>query len=122
MPHVRFIATFAAVLFLSFPGLSFAQSFIPANGVVGSCNFITGDLHFDCVPTYIGFVIKILLGFAAGFFLTGLLIAGYRYTIGSVTTEGKEAGKKQIIACIGGFCVVILSYLIVDTVIAILTQ
>ena len=116
----------------SFLPSAFAQApsptLIPASGKLGqlsgagaSCDFMTGVLHFDCIPLYIGYLMKIAIGFAGGFFLTSLLLAGYKYAIGSVTTEGKEGGKKQIIGAVTGFSIAILSYLLVDTIINALT-
>ena len=96
-----------------------AKSETPA---IEGCNFATGDLHFDCIPRYIGYLIKFAVGMAAGFFLTGILIGGYKYAMGSVTAEGKEGGKKQLTGAILGFVVVILSYLLVDTIIATLAS
>jgi len=93
-----------------------AQSLIPSGGVVGSCNFRTGVLHFDCIPVYIGYLITVAFGFAGGTFLIGIMMGGYKFAVGSVTTEGKEAGKKQLIGAITGFAVVVLSYLLIDTI------
>ncbi len=93
-----------------------AQSLIPATGTVGPCDFTTGDFDFDCIPFYIGYLITVLFAFAAGAFLVGIILGGYKYAIGSVTTEGKEAGKKQLTGAVLGFVVVVLSYLLVDTI------
>ncbi|MEK7137769.1 MAG: hypothetical protein AAB853_05815 [Patescibacteria group bacterium] len=123
-----FVSLLVVFLLLSY-GRASAQapspSFIPASGVItspaGTCNFVTGKLSFDCVPVYIGFLIKLLLGFAAGFALTGIILSGYRIAIGSVTAEGKEGGKKELLATLMGLAVILLSYLLVDTVIEALT-
>lgn len=100
---------------------SLPDSFIPSTGIYGPCDFITGKLHFNCIPVYIGFVIKFLILFASGGLLIGIMLAGYKYAIGSVTTAGKEEGKKQLIGVIVGFCIAVLSYLLVDTIIEALT-
>lgn len=102
-------------------------SLIPASGAIASCgpntpcNFSTGELHFCCIPIYIGYLIQFLLGMAGGFFLFGIMIAGYKYMFGSVTAAGLESGKKEIIARIVGLAIVVFSYLLVDTVIELLT-
>ncbi len=112
--------------FLSlFTDTAFAQapmSFIPSSGSIGQgCNFVTGEIHFHCVPIYIGYLIKFFLGMAGGFFLFGLLLAGYKYMFGSITTAGLESGKKEIIARLVGFAIIVFSYLLVDTIIEVLT-
>jgi ABC-type spermidine/putrescine transport system permease subunit I len=77
---------------------------------------MSSGIHFDCIPYYIGYLIQLVFVFAAGSFLIGIILGGYKYAIGSVTTEGKEAGKKQLTGAVMGFVVVVLSYLLVDTV------
>lgn len=97
-------------------------SLIPSDGQLAPlCNFITGEIHFHCVPIYIGYLIKFFLGMAGGFFLFGFFIAGYKYMFGSITTAGLESGKKEIIARLVGFAIIVFSYLIVDTIIELLT-
>lgn len=112
--------------FLSlFTDTAFAQapmSFIPSDGQLApGCNFVTGEIHFHCVPIYIGYLIKFFLGMAGGFFLFGILMAGYKYMFGSITTAGLESGKKEIIARLVGFAIIVFSYLLVDTLIELLT-
>jgi len=97
------------------------SSLIPATGQAGPCDFafptpMSSGIHFDCIPYYIGYLIQLVFVFAAGSFLIGIILGGYKYAIGSVTTEGKEAGKKQLTGAVMGFVVVVLSYLLVDTV------
>lgn len=127
--EVMRLVTVLFVLFLLSHGRVFAlppsPTFIPASGTLtgpaGSCDFKEGKLHFDCIPLYIGYLIKLLLGFAAGASLIGILLSGYRIAIGSVTAEGKEGGKKELLATLIGLAVIVLSYLLVDTVIEALT-
>jgi hypothetical protein len=99
-----------------------AQSLIPASGQLSaSCNFVTGNLNFSCIPLYIAYLVQMLLAIAGGFFIFGMMMAGYKYMIGSVTQAGTEAGKKEIIGRIIGFAVIVFSYLIVDTIVRLLT-
>ena len=62
-----------------------------------------------------------LLGFAGGFFLFGIMIAGYKYMFGGITAAGLESGKKEIIGRIIGLVIIVFSYLLVDTVLRLLT-
>ena len=48
-------------------------------------------------------------------------MAGYKYMFGSITTAGLESGKKEIIARLVGFAIIVFSYLLVDTLIELLT-
>src|SRR3989344_3807802 len=96
-------------------------SLIPESGTLGSCNFVTGQIHFDCIPLYIGYLIKFLIGMAGGFFLFGIMMAGYKYMFGAISGSGTEAGKKEIIGRVVGFAIIIFSYLLVDTILELLT-
>ena len=105
-----------------FAEATYAQSLIPESGNLGAnCNFATGVMDFTCVPLYIGYLIQILLGFAGGFFLFGIMIAGYKYMFGSLTGQGTEKGKQEIIARVVGLVVILFAYLLVDTLITLLT-
>ena len=122
-----FLLISVAVTLVSYGGVAVhAQSLIPdqgtASAMIPACDFLNGDVHFACVPQYIGYLVKILLGFAGGFFLFGMMMAGYKYMFGSVTATGTEAGKKEIIARIVGFVIIVFSYLLVDTLINALTM
>lgn len=98
------------------------SSLIPESGILGTCNFITGSIHFDCLPVYVGYLAKFLLGFAGGFFMFGIMIAGYRYMFGGILPGGNtEGGKKEILGRIFGFVIIIFAYLLVDTIIWLLT-
>ena len=49
------------------------------------------------------------------------MIAGYKYMFGSISGSGTEAGKKEIIGRLVGFAIIIFSYLLVDTILELLT-
>ncbi len=111
--------------FLPFVEVASAQapmSLIPPSGsLAAGCNFVTGDIHFHCIPLYIGYLIQFMLGMAGGFFLFGIMIAGYKYMFGSITAAGMESGKKELIGRIVGFAIIVFSYLMVDIIIELLT-
>ena len=115
----RAFLTIAFSVLLS-PAFASAQ-LIPAPGVLPACDFRGGVIHFGCVPIYIGYLIQLLLGFAGGFFLFGIMLGGYKYMFGSLSGQGTETGKKEIIARLIGFMVVLFSYILVDTIIQLLT-
>ena len=117
---------FVLGILLILPTVAFAQTptsgLIPATGNLGAgCNFVTGNIGFACIPLYIGYVIRAILPLAGVLFLLSIIFSGYKYMLGSISSEGVEAGKKRLMASIIGFVVVILSYLIVDTIIEALT-
>lgn len=105
---------------------SFAQGpgaqVIPDTGMIGNCSFITGDFSFDCIPLYLAYVIRLAFGFAGGFALFQILQGGYEYALSGLQQFGglpdKESAKKRITNAIIGLIVVVLTYLIVDTIVA----
>src|SRR3989344_3587426 len=103
---------------LLWSSVSYAQappgSLIPPSGVLGTCKFETGEIHFDCIPLYIGYLIQFFLTFAGVFLMFGLMIAGYKYMFGSVTGTGTESGRKEIIGRLVGFSIVLV-YLVALT-------
>ena len=51
----------------------------------------------------------------------GMMMAGYKYMFGSITAAGLESGKKEIFGRLIGFVIIIFAYLLVDTIIWLLT-
>ncbi len=104
------------------PNAVLAQQLIPESGVIGNCSFITGNFHFDCIPLYLAYLIKLAFGLAGGFALFGIIQGGYEYGLSGLPTPpiDKEAAKKRISHAIIGFVVVIFAYLIIDTIVSVL--
>ena len=91
-----------------------AQSLIPASGKVGSCNFITGDLHFDCIPSYLGYMIEFFFG-ALGFFcIMQVMYAGFQIASANLLGQDRSAGVQRIIWALAGLAAGVLGYVLVD--------
>ncbi|NOS67713.1 MAG: hypothetical protein HOO67_05115 [Candidatus Peribacteraceae bacterium] len=109
------------IVILMLPGVVFAQpSLIPASGTIGDCSFITGDFGFECIPLYLAYLIRLAFGLAGGFALFQIIQAGYEYALSGLPMGivDKEAAKKRISHAIIGLVVVILAYLIIDTIVS----
>src|SRR3989338_4451702 len=106
------------------PGTVFAQQLIPESGIIPgtNCSFITGNFHFDCIPLYLSYLIKLAFSIAGGFALFNIIQGGYEYGISGLPAGivDKEAAKKRIYHAIIGFVVVIFTYLIIDTIVSVL--
>lgn len=86
---------------------------IPPDGKLGAnCNFVTGEFDFDCVPLYVGFLIKVVFGFSGGFALVEIVKAGYQIAMGGFMD--KEAGKRRLTWALVGLAVSIIAFLIID--------
>lgn len=94
---------------------------IPDTGTIGeNCSFVTGMFTFDCIPLYLAYLIRLAFGLAGGFALFHIIQGGYEYALSGVQAIGidKESAKKRIGNAILGLSVVILAYLIVDTIVS----
>ncbi len=126
MPHnensmMMLIPLALVVLMATLPHAVFAQpTLIPQDGTIGGCSFITGDFGFDCIPLYLAYLIRLAFGLAGGFALFNIIQGGYEYAISGLPAGivDKEAAKKRITNAIVGFVVVVLAYLIIDTIVS----
>ena len=107
------------------PRTVFAQGpqLIPDTGTIGNCSFITGEFNFECIPLYLAYLIQLAFGFAGSFTLFQLIQGGYEYALSGLQpiAEGlpaKETAKKRITNALLGLVVVILTYLIIDTIVS----
>ena len=112
-------------LLLVVPTMALAQlditnpQLIPETGVLSpTCNFVTGDLHYECIPIYLAYVIKLIFGFTGMICLLQIMRAGYELAFSGF--GDRESSKKRIQNALLGLAVCIFSYLIVDTVVTVL--
>ena len=94
-----------------------AQEFIPASGALGTCNFVTGEFGFDCVPIYVGYLVKVLFAMTGGFALMEIVKSGYEIALSGVTGD-KEKGKKHLTWALLGLALSISAFLVVDFIIS----
>ena len=92
---------------------------IITNGIPG-CDFITGRLTADCIPSFIAHLIQIIFSLLGLFFLVNVMYAGYEIAIGAATGGGREAGVRRLQWAIIGLAVSICSFLILDLVLTVL--
>lgn len=126
--HLMLIVILFAVglLFIAQTQSVFAQGpgpqLIPDSGEIGGCSFITGDFGFDCIPLYLAYLMRLAFGMAGGFAVMQIIQGGYEVALGGLNQVGglpdKDSGKKRITHAILGLIVVVLTYLIVDTIVS----
>ena len=92
---------------------------IITSGISG-CDFLTGRITSDCIPSFIAHLIQILFSLIGIFFLVNVMYAGYEIAIGAATGGGREAGLRRLQWAIIGLAVCICSFLILDLVLTIL--
>lgn len=115
-------ALFLAGALLLLPGIALAQGgalpplqLIPTGGNIGSCNFVTGEFHFECFPLYLAFLIQVLFGFVAGGCLLHIVWGGYEWALAGLGGDTQGA-KKRIQNAIIGLTMAVLTFLIIDTI------
>ncbi|OGJ57855.1 hypothetical protein A3H22_02060 [Candidatus Peribacteria bacterium RIFCSPLOWO2_12_FULL_55_15] len=112
-------------MFFYFPELVLVFS-IPLPAYAGlipdlpGCAFTTGIFGANCVPIFIGQLIKWILGFTGGICLINIMIGGYQIALGSAIGD-KEAGKSRVLWALVGLLVSMLSYGILNTIIGTLS-
>ncbi|MSR87280.1 hypothetical protein EXS70_03865 [Candidatus Peribacteria bacterium] len=119
---------FLVAILLAVPGVAKLQApgpqLIPDTGAIGSCNFVTGDFGFDCIPLYMTYLIRLAFSLAGGFAVFQIVQGGYEYAFSGLQQFGglpdKEAGKKRITNAIIGLVVVVFTYLIIDTLVSVI--
>lgn len=97
-----------------------ATTLIPKKSNPLGKKIVTGNIQLSDIPQYIAYLIQFLIAIAGTVALIGVMMGGYFYVIGSIS-EDKDKGKTKIKNSLIGFSVAILSYIIVDLVIRILT-
>ncbi|QQS59799.1 hypothetical protein IPN35_02940 [Candidatus Peregrinibacteria bacterium] len=80
----------------------------------------TGNIHWEDLITFVLHLICFLVFIAGGVAVILLMIGGYKFIFGSIM-EDKESGVKTIKNTLLGLVVVLLSWIIVDTLISFLT-
>ena len=115
-------------LFAVFPQQILAQPvpqlFPQPGGIVpnnlAGCDFATGNFGTACVPIYIGYLIKWVVGIVGAFFIINTIFAGYQITIGYATGSGIESGVNRLKSSILGFVVTVLVFVIFDLAVLII--
>ena len=122
-----FFAFALALLFCFIPEVTLAKSapftLIPQTGGVYdklAQSFQKGDFALADIPTYLKYLIEVGMVIAAGLSVLYVIIGGFNYVISPIV-EDKEAGKKTITYAILGLTLSILSWVIVNTVLYVIT-
>lgn len=100
-------------------GTGFSPQLIPESGQIGRCSFITGDIHFDCIPLYLAYLIQLIFGMLGTLCLVMIIWAGYEWAFSGLQGDSQRA-KSRLKNAILGLAFSVLSFLIVDFVVGVL--
>jgi len=89
------------------------------NDVLG-CGIKTGDIALWMVPFYIRYILEFILGLAGLVSIAGIIIGGFMYLF-SGFSDNKDRGKLALMYSVAGFLITIVSFAVVNIVIAIVT-
>ncbi len=82
----------------------------------------TSGTGINSVNDFIATVINWLIGISFGIAVLFLIIGGFRYIVSGGDVESAEAAKNTIINAIIGIIIIILSYVIINAVVNLLTR
>lgn len=97
----------------------FVPQLIPESGIIGGCDFVTGDIHFDCIPLYVAYLIRLIFGMLGIIFLAMMIWGGYEWAFSGLQSDSQKA-KSRIRNAILGLIFSLLSFFIVDAIVGIL--
>lgn len=100
-----------------------SPSLIPAGTTaapdpIPSCAFSTGEIHANCIPAYLAYLMKLIFELIGAICLLMIIIGGYQYVIGKATGSAGEEGKARVRFAIVGFLLTALSFYIIDFVLS----
>jgi hypothetical protein len=117
----------SAVLFgalIVAPSVAFAQatsvgtpSILPEGGLIGNfalCDFMHGQMSFDCIPLFIASLVEFLFAFIGTIALIEILIAGYQIIAANIMNKSTDDGKNRMRHALIGFVVSLLAFAIVS--------
>jgi len=109
------------MLFL--PAIAFAQGLI-GRGLSDVSSPFSGVSPSSVrdVPTFIAFVIRILLFIGGGVAVLFIIIGGYQYLTSMGNEEQAEQGKKTLINAVIGIVLIVLSYVIINAVLGTISR
>lgn len=85
------------------------------------CAIKTGRISLNMVPFFVTYIINFLLALSGVVSVLFIVLGGYYYIYGGIADD-KEKGKTIIVYALGGMAVALLSWVIVNTVLALLTS
>lgn len=83
--------------------------------------FTTGDFDWVDIINFLLHLIQLALQLAAIVAVILIMYGGFQYVYGGIDEGSKDAGKKTVMNTIFGLVVILLSWVIVDIVIAFVT-
>ena len=85
------------------------------------CAITTGRISLSMIPYFIRYIINFMLGMSGIIATLFVVVGGYYYIYGGLTDQ-KEKGKKTIINALWGMSLAIVSWIIIQIILAALTS
>lgn len=85
------------------------------------CALKTGEIQFWMVPYFVVFALEFVIDLAGLIVVLMIMVGGYYYIAGGLTDD-KEKGKTIIMHALGGFVLVLTSWIIVNIILLALTS
>lgn len=118
-PWVKWVKISATLCLLALPFVAFAslQTGLDDIGRIFPQGGIAGAKTLGGPFGLIAYVVRILLTLAGGIAVLFVIVGGYQYVTSAGNEEQAEKGKKTVINAIIGIIVVVLSYVIINVIV-----
>lgn len=81
-----------------------------------SCDYVTGQVTWKCIPLIVAAFVKFLMSLIATFSLIWIMWGGYEIVLGPTGAVSADDGKKRIQHAIVGLVVSILGFALINLI------
>lgn len=114
---IRHFFTTTSVLLLTGAQRAYAQAGLISNEV-DNCNFISGRLTAECVPSLISYVIAFIFSLIGLFVAIQIVISGYQIALAKATGRDRSEGLTRLRVALIGFVLCAFSWYIIDFIVS----
>lgn len=93
-----------------------AQGIISNN--VANCDFASGFLTAECVPSMLSYIIGFIFSLIGLFAAIQIIISGYQIALAKVTGRDRSEGLTRLRVALGGFVLCAFSWYIIDFIVS----
>ena len=85
---------------------------------IATCDFLSGKIHYDCIPNYLAHVIQFIFGLTGAGCLLMIIIAGFEVALAKALGKDRNEGLTRLRVALIGFILCALSWFILDFIIS----
>lgn len=85
---------------------------------IPECDFFSGQVHAECVPAFLSYIIAFIFSFVGLFALIQIIISGYQIALAKATGRDRSEGLTRLRIALIGFVMTAFSWYIIDFIIS----